>query len=768
MRPAILSRFPFLLTLIVVVATPVLGAAPAPPATLISTLDAASDVSLAEQGAHVEDGTLEIGHLRLSFAEGTAIPIVGKDKTVLGFYFEGRGGYTYHADDPADRQTLRTNIERTAQRLRMNGTLVTDTFRQVLVLFTEPMSRNVWETKPGATPTSGRDDAEASMADMLAGARSSYPEFDFRLADARLNGQGRWVYIEMAGGLERVGYCYDDVSEGYEQLFNFRKLVSYKVRFTQLLSRQRIDAWNRARTLGIVLKHVAISVATDDNKSGTIVSDMTYVVHRRGTRLLSLLLLSNRDPDSASWDSPKMALRVTRVVDDLGNDLPFSHKYNELVVEIARTTTDDAAVQIHVETQGEVFTDFKGRHADSYFVLLFGWYPAPWSWSGQRFTYTLHVKTRKPWRPVTSGRELALNEDGDSYVAESRGDTPTSLISVLAGKYVTHEETIDGLTIRVHGYAMAKRNVVVNLPKLVSAIVKFYTGLLGPMPAKELDIVEVPEYGFGISPAGIVLITSEAYKARRDDIAKYLSRGINARLAHEIAHKWFGNDVIPMAPEDDWLSESFAEYYSGLAMGALAGKSHTVWSFENSLADWRDDDAICGEIAPIKTADYLGGERGAMERRCLLYMRGPLVLHMLRTTVGDERFNRAVRSFIEEANNGPATTDDLAAAFSRVVGSDMRWFFDEWYGDSGIPTLDVDTKVSPGPDGTYRLAGTIEEAPGDHFKKMLVPIAYALDGKPGAKAVFVEKPETTFEFTLQGKPTGVKVDPYRNNIAVYK
>lgn len=775
MRPWVARRLPRILVAILAAAAAATAATaedvPAPPsapATLEATLDAASALTLADGGARVANGSLKIGHIDLTFADGTASPIRGKDGSVLGFYFEGRGGYTYTADDPADRETLRTNIERTAKSLRMNGAVVTDTFHQVLVLFTEPMFRDVWGVKPGSAPAPLPDKAAASTAEMLARAKSSYPEFDFRLADVRVNGQGRWVYIEMAGGLERVGYCYDDVVDGHERLFNFRKLADYKVRFTQTLSLQFVKGWSRARTLRTILRHAAISVETDDNKTGTIVSDLTYDVRRRGTRLLALSLLSNRDPDSASWDSPKMALHVTRVVDDMGNVLPFSHKYGELVVEIARTTTDDAAVQIHVETQGEVFVDFKGRHADNYFVLLFDWYPAPAASAGQQFTYSLQVKTRKPWRPVTSGREISLKEDGDFYVADSRGDVPTSLVSVLAGRYVTHEETIDGLPIRVHGYAMAKKNVMDNIPKLAAAIVKYYTGLLGPMPAKELDIVEVPEYGFGISPAGMVLITGEAYKPRRNDIARYISRGINARLAHEIAHKWFGNDVIPLDPGDDWLSESFAEYYSGLAMGALAGKSHTVWSFENSLADWRDDDAICGDVAPIATADYLGGERAFMERRCLLYMRGPLVLHMLRTMVGDERFNHAVRSFIEEAHHGPATTDDLAATFSRVVGTDMRWFFDEWYRDTGIPTLEVDTSVSAGPKGTYRLSGTIHEAPGEHFKKMLVPIAYTLDGKRGAKVVFVDKPETSFDYSLPGRPSGVKVDPYRNNIAVYK
>jgi Peptidase family M1 domain len=752
-----------------IVATPLMADDP-PPATagLTATLEAASALSLPEQGAAVKDATLEIGHLALSFAEGTATPLLGKDKTALGFYFHGRGGWTYRADDLSDRETFRANLDRAAKSLHLTGPFVNDTFQDVVVLFTEPLFRDVWDVGSGATPAPRPEGAGDKASSILTAVASTYPEFDFRLAEARLNGRGRWVYVEMSGGLERVGYCYDDMESGYERLFNFRKYVDYKVRFSQTLSMQRLPGWDEARMERVVLTHAALSVETANNKSGTIVGDMTYHVRGRGTRLLDLELLNNRDPDSASWDSQKMALHVTKVVDDLGNELPFSHKYGELVVEISRTSLEESDVVVHFESQGDVFTDIEGHHADSYFILLEGWYPVPQSWAGEQATYTLKVRTKKPWRPVTSGKEVSLRQEGDAYIAESRGDHPSHWLTVLAGRYVTREETIGGLTIRVHGYAMAKKNVMENMPKLAAAMVEFYTSILGPMPAKELDIVEIPEYGFGISPPGVILLTSEAYKARQDEITKYISRGINARLAHEIAHQWFAHEVMPLDAEESWLAESFAEYYSGLAMSVLGAKNTHVWSFPQALADWRDDNKICADVSTIESADYLGGANSFMERRCLLYFRGPLVLHMLRMTVGNDRFNEAMKSFVAAAHSRPVTTDDLTAAFTKVVGSDMRWFFDQWYRSTGIPVVDADTKVSAGPNGTYRLSGTLKEAEGDHFKKLLVPILFDINGKLDGKAVFLDTAEKKFEFTLDAKPTNVRVDPYRNNIAVYR
>ena len=739
------------------------------PTDLPGFLDAAGAMTLAEAGRTVRDRSLVLGHLTISFAGGVATPILGKGGMPLGFYFEGSGGWRYTADSAAARETLRENVERAAKTLHLVGNDLTDTFERAVVLFTEPSYGEIWDASAAPAEKAPRPaGAEAVVADFLSKILSSYPEFDFRLAQARLNGRGRFVYAEFTGGLERIGYRYDDVRSGNERLFNFRKLADYDVRFTQTIASLDLPSWTQEFHSWLVLHHADIDIATRDNKSGTIATDLKLRVAAAGTRVIPLDLFNTFDPDAKSWDSPKYRLVVKRVVDDTGRELRFSHKYGELLVETPATLAGASEIGLRVETEGEVFLDMSGRHSDSYFMFMDGWMPQPAELVGSKFDYTIKVKTKKPWRPVTSGLEIELKEDGEYWIATSRSESPSWIIAVLAGKYVTRQETIDGLTVRVHAYAMARKNVLDNLPKLTAALVRFYSSSLGDMPVKELDVVEVPEYGFGISPSGVILITTEAYRAREDDIAKYLSRGINARLAHEVAHQWFAHKAIPADASDSWISESFAEYFSGLAMGALAAQDKTVRGFGQLLAEWRADNKICDDVAPISSANLLGGYGALMERRCLLYMRGPLVLHMLRTMMGDQRFLAANKLFLDRANVGPATTRDFARAVSETVGSDMTWFFDQWIDASGTPTIEVDFKLAPGTNGAYRLFGTMREAAGPRFKKVMVPLVYELDGKTTGSVVFLDQPEKAFEFSIRGKPGPVRVDPFGNNLAVYK
>jgi aminopeptidase N len=515
----------------------------------------------------------------------------------------------------------------------------------------------------------------------------------------------------------------------------------------------------------VVLVHADLSVATEDNKSGSIDTDATFRVRRAGTRLLSLSLINHVDPDARNWDTHRHTLRVKRILDADGHERTFSHKYGELVVEIAPTAAADTDVRLRFETGGEIFVDMSGYHTDNYFALQgFPWYPSPPLWAGQRFTYTLKAKVKKPWRPVTSGREVSLRDEGPFVVAEARSDRPAMQIAVMGGKYFTHAETIEGITVRVHSYAWNRKTVLEKMPRLAVALIKVYENMLGPIAINELDIVEVPSFGFGIAPSGMVLITSEAYADIHDEFAS----GINARLAHEIAHQWFGHKAVPIAISDNWLAESFAEYFAGVAMGMIAAKEKTVYGFNDMLIEWRADGKNCTTGGTIATANYLGGRDGYRDRRCLLYSRGPLVLQMLRTSIGNDRFAAATRKYLDAADGGPVTTDDYAKAVSDVVQMDMRWYFDQWVRRSGNAAVDVDKHVDPAEGGQYRLWGTIRQTPGTGFKKLLVPLVWESGGKTEARVVFADQPEKKFEFMLPTKPGVIKPDPFQNNLAVYK
>ncbi|HEX4825082.1 MAG TPA: M1 family aminopeptidase [Candidatus Polarisedimenticolaceae bacterium] len=739
-----------------------------PPATvapsLTSLLNECADPQLGAEAIPIRGATIAVGNFEMSLTDGWLVPVMGGSR-VLGAYFEGHGRYLYDVREPADQEALALNLARMTNSLRVTASKVGDELTRALVLTSDPSLLGLDAGQGGdhSWPRS-MDDGFRTMLTRARATATSSGEFDFRLASALLNGGRRWTYVELSGGRLPVGYVYDDALEGLERLLGFRKLVRYDVRFAQTLSEHGLPGWDAGRRLNVVLRHADISLVTIDNRSATIDSDVTLRIPEARTRVIDMMLMNNRDPDSANWSSTRQQLRVMHVRDADGRDLPFSHKYHELIVEIPTTSTADSELHLRFETEGEILLDAAGRHTDDYFSILnYPWYPSPGSPAGQQFTYTLKVKVKKPWEPVTSGREVARMDDGTFVTVQSRSDQPSMLVGVMAGKFFSSSVTTGRTTVRVHSYAWDRKDVLEKLPKLAGAMLDLYTKLLGPLQSDEIDIVEYP----GRVPrpaAGLVVIDPMAFS----NVHTSAASGVNARLARALAFQWFSQKAMPMNPEDLWLANSFADYYAGLALSALdVHHAGTVYGFDDLLTAWRVEAKTCADSGTIATAFYLGGEDGARDRACLLDSRGPLVLHMLRTMIGNQKFFDATRKYLDAANYGPGTTDGFTDALSRVAGEDMRWYVDQWVRRRGDAQVTFEHHVDTGPHG-YRLWGTIRQAPGAGFKKLLLPVVWNDGGSEVGNVVLVDEPEEKFEFTLGAKPASVQPDPHHTNLAVYK
>jgi aminopeptidase N len=184
------------------------------------------------------------------------------------------------------------------------------------------------------------------------------------------------------------------------------------------------------------------------------------------------------------------------------------------------------------------------------------------------------------------------------------------------------------------------------------------------------------------------------------------------------------------------------------------------------LSEWRGYSKDCANAGPLYAANMLGGAQGWQDRQCLLYYRGPLVMHMFRTTVGEPAFFAAMRKFLEDSSE-PVGTEDLKKACKATLRADMGWFWDEWIHKGGVPEVRVVHSIR-NEGGKVVLSGRVEQPP-DRFIKLIVPLVLDMPGGQRDVRVFVqEQPSQDFRFELAGTPTKVTVDPANNNLAVYR
>ncbi len=760
------------------------GAEPVPDLAVL--LDGYRSPQPAATGVRVRARSVTLGHLEIRFDDGVLFLLLGKGGAPLGLYFDGGGHYLYRSEDPADRQVMEANITHQASNALYHDHSVEDAFTRLTLFFAAPLFEDLWG---GAATPGGASESAALTAQQREGFDKvwkriglTYLPYDHLAAEARLNGGGRqYVYAEIDGARETVGYWFDRAREFDEGFCLFRKPQGVDIRFQQIVSDQSIEGGAAKHPEGLALMDIRIDLATRDNRTATINSDLTLRAGEDGVRVARFRLLNSRDPDKYNWASPKNRLDILAVKSEDGGSLPFSHRYGEVLVLLPQPTRSGADLKLRFETRGDILTDRSGRQYDNYFELMSSaWFPRTGIWLGQGYTFGLKARVHKPFVPIASGLTVAARQGDGIAEVETRSEKPVRMIALIGGVYVTEQQTIGGRTIRAHAYAAALKDSIKKIPPIAAADLSFYEQRLGPYPFGDLDVVEIPgaaEYGFfsgaiayGIAPPGMVMITGEAYNPRKTLGAGAVSHGVNARLAHEIAHQWFPHQAGPADQRDDWLSESVAEYLSGLLMGAASPDTRTAMGFPQMLDAWRQyARTVCRDAGPIEAAEMLSGPDAYEKRSCLLYDRGPLVLHMLRAMAGDERFFAILRRVLAVGALRPVRTADLQAAAREVLKADLGWFFDDWYGKGGIPEIRVTYTTSPLPGDKPELTGFAVQAAGESFRRVLIPLLVEYEtGAREVRLVFQDQPVTEFRFELPALPKKVRVDPFQNNLATYR
>lgn len=91
-------------------------------------------------------------------------------------------------------------------------------------------------------------------------------------------------------------------------------------------------------------------------------------------------------------------------------------------------------------------------------------------------------------------------------------------------------------------------------------------------------------------------------------------------------------------------------------------------------------------VRPIVTKTYRHPDE-LFDRHA--YEKAGCVLHMLRHQVGDARFRRSLKTYLQRFANGVAETDDLRKVFELETGKSLQQFFDQWLYREGHPSLKV-------------------------------------------------------------------------------
>ncbi|MFQ5606070.1 MAG: M1 family aminopeptidase, partial [bacterium] len=158
-------------------------------------------------------------------------------------------------------------------------------------------------------------------------------------------------------------------------------------------------------------------------------------------------------------------------------------------------------------------------------------------------------------------------------------------------------------------------------------------------------------------------------------------------ISHELAHHWFGNLLTCRNLSFIWLNESFASYLQMLWDEASVGREQLLMDRQVALDRYLDYVTTEHLIRPLEYPYFEKPDDMYNEEHT--YLKGAIVLHLLRNILGDEAFFRGLSHYLHKFEFSNVESSDLKSAIEEATGQNLDWFFEDWVYGGGHPVFEV-------------------------------------------------------------------------------
>jgi aminopeptidase N len=383
----------------------------------------------------------------------------------------------------------------------------------------------------------------------------------------------------------------------------------------------------------------------------------------------------------------------------------------------------------------------------AYLFYASRWFPFH-GYAADRATSEISITVPKNWtvaghssNPVTS----TTGKDGRPTFTFVEAQ-PVLPGSFAAGQFITRTINSGGLQIDVF-VLPGSENRAQEFGQEVAQILQFYNSHFGPYAygnryvVAQVDDETLDTY----SAAGITFLPHKS-------LASEKSLPVD-QLAREVAYQWWGQAVGLKNFDDAWLSQGLAEYSSLL----YRESQETAAEFRESLAEMIELALAYEQEASIARAPAQLNDQSPAYKSVVFY-KGAYVYHMLRGTIGDDKFFNLLKSYYSTYKGQNANIDDFEALADKVTGQKLRGFFGMWVDSTGVPEFKTEYTILRTKEGKFRVRGTVRQNM-DSFRGPVTVAIEAEGGRESKDTLDMRGTSADFDLATEGKPLEVVVDP---------
>lgn len=282
------------------------------------------------------------------------------------------------------------------------------------------------------------------------------------------------------------------------------------------------------------------------------------------------------------------------------------------------------------------------------------WYPVN-DHPQDKAKYQITARVPQGWNVVSNGREVHTGEQNgwttSSWVTRNPMASYLSTIGIDRWN-IERSQLADGTPV-VDAYAPGAEKAQ-QPEKRLPEVLDFLSSKFGPYPHA--------------AAGGIFLADPIDFSLETQGRPTYTSRGSNlTTIVHEQAHQWYGDSVSVHRWRDVCLNECFASY--------------AQWMWDEEKEHQNSDDKYRKAVAQAAPEFWSGKlvDMGPGKEFSSVYTKGKLAVHALRRQIGEENFDRLLRTWPQLHRNGNASWEQFEELAEQTSGQDLDEFFQEWF-----------------------------------------------------------------------------------------
>ena len=282
----------------------------------------------------------------------------------------------------------------------------------------------------------------------------------------------------------------------------------------------------------------------------------------------------------------------------------------------------------------------------------------------------------------------------------------------------------------------------------LGSALQFYSKSFGAADtAKKLNIIEIDDDSLDFySAQGMLFIANRQFEEGRDVTV--------TRLQREAALQWWGLTVGLKSFDDVWLSQGLAEYSAVMLRESVTDAA--------KLEDMRRE-LLEKALTFEQTASLLRAPANLDDQsiayQYIMFGKGAFVFKLLRDTLGADKFDLLLKTYLAEYRGKSASIDDFEKLASRIAGQPMRYFFARWVEGTGVPEFNADYQIIRTKGGKFITRGTVSQ----NYDNLRLPLELQLrsEGEAQSQNVTVNIEDASADFNIEstGKPLAVIIDP---------